>query len=138
MYRFLLKPKSLKLGGALVALAASLTLIWFTVYAPERGKDPQVTAMESESAKFFAVERDITALAQHATAGAAQTIGLSPEYALVSLKDGGRYYVRIDSQRALVSELLKDKLAAPAQTVFALTDVQPPAAPLTRLYRNVK
>ena len=138
MFSSLLKRKPLQLGGALLALAASFALIWFTVYAPERGKDPQVTAMESESAKFFAIERDITALAQHAMSGAAQTIGLSPEYALVSLKDGGRYYVRIETQRALVSELLKDRLAAPAPTVFALTDVQPPAPPLTRLYRNLK
>ncbi len=138
MYRLLLKPKPLKLGAAILALAASVALIWFTVYAPERGKDPQVTAMENESARFFAIERDITALGQDASTGAARTIGLSTEYALVSLKDGGRYYVRIDTQRALVSELLKDKLATPAPTVFALTDVQPPAPPLTRVYRNLK
>jgi cell division protease FtsH len=138
MFKTLLKPKVLKIGGAVLAFAASFALIWFTVYAPERGKDPQVTAMESESARFFAVERDITALGQDATSGAARSIGLSAEYALVSLKDGGSYYVRIEAQRALVAELLKDKLATPAPTVFALTDVQPPAAPLTRVFRNLK
>jgi cell division protease FtsH len=138
MLKSLLKPKSMKLIGAALALAASFALVWYTVYAPERGKDPQVTAMETESARFFAVERDITALARDASSGAAQSIGLSTEYALVSLKDGGRYYVRIDSQRALVAEVLKDKLAVPAPNLFALSDVQPPAPPLTRLYRNLK
>src|SRR4030095_10693716 len=138
MLKSLLKPKSMKLIGAALGLAASFALVCYTVYAPERGKDPQVTAMETESARFFAVERDITALARDASSGAAQSIGLSAEYALVSLKDGGRYYVRIDSQRALVGELLKDKLAVPAPSLFALSDVQPPAPPLTRLYRNLK
>ena len=138
MFRSLLKQKPLKLGGAVLALAASITLIWFTVYAPERGKDPRVTAMETESAKFFAVERDITALAQDAQTGAARSIGLSAEYALVNLADGGRYYVRIDTQRPLVAELLKDKLSSPAPAVFALSDVQPPAPPLTALYRQLK
>src|SRR5262245_12515933 len=112
MLKSLLKPRTLKIAGAVLALAASLALVWFTVTAPERGKDPQVVAMGKQSALFFAVERDLTALAQDAQSGAARSIGLSAEYALVSLADGGRYYVRIDTQRALVAELLKDKLAA--------------------------
>jgi cell division protease FtsH len=138
MFKSLLKPKALKIAGVVLTSVASLALIWFTVHAPVRGKDPQVVAMEKESAAFFAVERDLTALAQDASSGAARSIGLSPEYALVTLADGGRYYVRIDTQRALVAELLKDKLAAPGPAVFSLADVQPPAAPLTALGRSLK
>jgi cell division protease FtsH len=108
------------------------------VHAPERGKDPQVTAMESQSAAFFAVERDITALAADAKSGAARSIGLSNQYALVSLNDGGRYYVRIDTQRALVGELLRERLASPSTAVFSLSEVQPPAPPLTMFFRQIK
>jgi cell division protease FtsH len=125
-------------GSAVLALAGLLALIWFTVHAPERGKDPQVTAMESQSAAFFAVERDITALAADAKSGAARSIGLSNQYALVSLNDGGRYYVRIDTQRALVGELLRERLASPSTAVFSLSEVQPPAPPLTMFFRQIK
>jgi cell division protease FtsH len=133
-----LKQKPLQVGSAVLALAGLLALIWFTVHAPERGKDPQVTAMESQSAAFFAVERDITALAADAKSGAARSIGLSNQYALVSLNDGGRYYVRIDTQRALVGELLRERLASPSTAVFSLSEVQPPAPPLTMFFRQIK
>lgn len=136
MLESLLKYKTgLKFTGIFLALAASLTLMWFTVNTPERGRNPLVTVMEKDSALFFATERDITALAQDAKTGAARSIGLSMEYALVSLNDGGRYYVRIDTQRDLIKELLKDKLSPAAPAVFSLGDVQPPAPPLTAFAR---
>lgn len=56
--------KELKLGAALVALAASFLLVWLTLTAPERGRDPRVTAMEKESDTFFRVEGGITGLAE--------------------------------------------------------------------------
>ena len=141
MLRTLLKRKGpLKGMGLSLALIASVTLAWFTINAPERGRDPRAAAMEENSALYFVTERDITALAQDAKTGAAGSIGLSAEYALVDLKDGGRYYVRAGEQRALLTELLKDKLGVPLQNaapaVFSLTDVQPPAPPLTRFLRQ--
>jgi hypothetical protein len=114
-------------------LAASVALVWFTIHTPERGKNPLVTMMEKDSALFFATERDITALAHDAKTGAAKSIGLSMEYALVSLNDGGHYYVRIDTQRNLIMELLKDNLSPAAPAVFSLSQIQPPAPPLTAL-----
>ena len=132
MLKSLLKYKNhLKFAGVLLALAASFALVWFTINTPERGRNPLVTAMEKDSALFFATERDITALAQDAKTGAAKSIGLSTDYALVSLNNGGHYYVRIDTQRNLIMELLKDKLSPAAPAVFSLADVQPPAPPLT-------
>jgi cell division protease FtsH len=132
----LLKYKNrLKFTGVFLALAASLALVWFTINTPERGRNPLVTTMEKDSALFFAAERDITALAQDAKTGAAKSIGLSTEYALVSLNDGGRYYVRIDTQGSLIVELLKDKLSPAAPAVFSLSNVQPPAPPLTAFTR---
>ena len=125
----------LKLAGIFLALAASLALVWFTINTPERGRNPLVTTMEKDSALFFATERDITALAQDAKSGAAKSIGLSMDYALVSLNDGGHYYVRIDTQRSLIVELLKDNLSPAAPAVFSLADVQPPAPPLTAFSR---
>jgi cell division protease FtsH len=56
----------------------------------------------------------------------------------VSLNDGGRYYVRIDTQRALVGELLRERLASPSTAVFSLSEVQPPAPPLTMFFRQIK
>jgi cell division protease FtsH len=125
----------LKLAAVFLALAASLALVWFTINTPERGRNPLVTTMEKDSALFFATERDITALAQDAKSGAAKSIGLSMDYALVSLNDGGHYYVRIDTQRSLIAELLKDNLSPAAPAVFSLADIQPPAPPLTAFSR---
>ena len=80
MLKSLLRYKShLKFAGVFLALAASLTLVWFTINTPERGRNPLVTTMEKDSALFFATERDITALAQDAKTGAAKSIGLSPD-----------------------------------------------------------
>lgn len=138
MKSLLRQKKALKLGAAVVALAGLLALAWFTIHAPERGRDAQVAAMEKQSAEFFAAERDITALAQDASSGAAQSIGLSADYALVQLQDGTRYYVGIGAQRMLVSELLKDKLTATKPVVFALDDVQPPTGPLGAVGRALK
>ena len=129
--------KQLRAAGAALFLAASFVIVWFTLNAPERARNALVTAMEKDSALFFAAERDISALAHDAQTGAATSIGLSPEFALVSLQGGARYYVRIDTQRLLITELLKDKLSTAAPAVFSLGDVQPPAPPLTVLLRSV-
>src|SRR5262249_23964419 len=121
-------------------VAASVALAWFTVNTPERGRNALATAMEQNSAAFFTTERDITALMQDAKNGAARSIGLAPEYALVELKDGGRYYVRSGEQRVLFAELMKDKIAplsaGAAPSVFSLPDVQPPAPPATVFLRQ--
>jgi cell division protease FtsH len=138
LFTTLLKyKKQLKVAGVILALAASLTLVWFTIHAPERGRNALVTSMEQDSDLFFATERDISALARDAKTGAAKSIGLSMEYALVSLDNGGRYYVRIDTQRALVTELLKDRLSTSRPVVFSLGDVQPPVGPLNAFARRL-
>ena len=129
--------RQLKIAGALLALLGSLALVWFTIQAPERGRNALVTGMENDAVLFFATERDIGALARDAKSGAARSIGLSPEYALVSLDNGGRYYVRIDTQRALVTELLKERMAAASPAVFSLGDIQPPTGPLQAFSRQL-
>lgn len=139
MLNTLLKHKKpLKYCAAAGLLAGALALAWFTVNAPERGRDPRVQAMEAQAASYFAVERDITALAQDARSGAAQGIGLSADYALVQRNDGSRYYVSTGAQRPLVADLLKDNLGSAQPAVFALEDVQPPAGPLGVLGRALK
>lgn len=138
MFKSLLKHnRALKLGGLALTLAAGVALVWFTIHAPQRGRDPQVLAMERDSAQFFAVERGITTLARDAQTEMAQSIGLSANYALVQLKDGGRYYVRVDQQRALLAQVLKDGLSAAGPAVFSLGDVQPPAPPLAAFARRL-
>jgi hypothetical protein len=71
MFKSLFKPKQLKWGAAALTLAALAALVWFTVTAPQRGKDPQAQQMERESAAFFAVERDISAFARDVRTGVA-------------------------------------------------------------------
>jgi cell division protease FtsH len=127
------RKQQLRIAGISVALGASLVFAWLTVHAPERGRNAAAALMESQSARFFASERDIGTLARDAQSGVAASIGLSAQYALVALEGGERYYVRIDTQRALVTELLKDRLASGAPAVFSLDDVQPPAGPLASL-----
>lgn len=136
MLSYLLKFKRpLKRVLAVLLVAASLALAWFTIHAPERGRNALVTAMEEDSERYFAVERDMGTLAQDARSGAAAGIGLSPKYALVGLRDGSQYYVRVESQGALMTQLLRD---LPAGTpVFSLSDVQPPAAPLTAFFQRL-
>ena len=141
MLRTWLRHKGpLKGAGLVLAFVASLALAWFTITAPEHGHNPLSADMEGNSALYFAAERDMTALAQDARTGAARSIGLSAEYALVSLNDGNRYYVRTGEARALLTELLKDKLAAPRQagapSVFSLPDVLPPATPVKTFTRQ--
>lgn len=141
MLRTLLKRQGPFKGAALsLVLIASAALAWLTVNAPERGRDPLAASMEENSALYFGTERDITALAQDAKTGAARSIGLSAEYALVSLKDGGRYYVRTGDQRTVLTELLRREVEAPQRhaspAVFSLPEVQPPAPPVTAFVRQ--
>ena len=136
MFKSLQKHKRpLQTAAVASVLAASFALTWYTVHAPAPGRDARAVSMEKDSAAYFATERDFSALAQDAKSGAALSIGLSAEYALVNLKDGGRYYVRIDTQRPLVAEVVKERLAAEAPAVFALSGVQPPASPIASAAR---
>jgi cell division protease FtsH len=129
--------KHLKAAILVIALVGTGLLVWFTITADEPNRNPVAVSMEDQSAAFFATERDFSALAQDVRTGNAKSVGLSAEYALVSRNDGSRYYVRTDTQRALVAEALKDKLSASAPAVFALGNVQPPAPPLTVLGRGL-
>jgi len=141
MLRTLLKYRNPWKGlGVALALVASMALAWFTVTTQERGRDPLATAMERDSALYFATERDITALAADARTGAARSIGLSAEYALVNRIDGSRYYVRIGERGTLLAELLRDRPAGQgdgaAPAVFSIPEVQPPAPPVTAFLRQ--
>ena len=138
MFKSLQKYKRpLQVTGAALVLAASFALTWYTVNAPAPGRDHRAISMERESASYFANERDFSALAQDARSGAALSIGLAADYVLVHRQNGDRYYVRIDTQRPLVAEVLKEKLAAETPVVFALSGVQPPASPIASALRHL-
>src|SRR3954466_217014 len=128
--------KPLVIAGLILLCIAGLTLAWFSFNAAEQGRNPIATAMEKDSALFFATERDLSALARDVQDGAAASVGLSSQFALVNLANGERYYVRTDTQRVLVAELLKGGLAA-SPAVFSIAEVQPPAPPLAMLSRNL-
>ena len=123
------------LGG--IGLVAAAALVWFTLHGPERARNALAVSMETDSAAYFASERDLTALAQDVRSGNAAGIGLSSEYALVSRRDGSRYYVHMDSQRAVVTELVKGTQGTEAPEIFALNTVQPPGPPLASFARRL-
>src|SRR4029079_16620578 len=120
-------------AGLAAGIAAVAALAWFTFTTPERGHDPLATDIEKNSALYFAIERDMTRLVHDAKAGTARTIALTDQYALVTLDDGSRYYVRTGEGGVVLAELLASQLAGAkpgaAPAVFSLPDVQPPATP---------
>ena len=137
MLKTLFSNKKLwKTAGAVLLVAASAALVWFTITAEEPGRNAVALQMEAQSAAYFATERDFSALAHDVKTGTARNIGLSSEYALVALNDDSRYYVRTDAQKALLAEALREKLST-APAIFSLGNVQPPAPPLTVLGRSL-
>ena len=129
--------KSILRISIVLSVAALAALAWFIAHAPERARHPMAVAMEAESASYFVAERDLSALAQDVRSGRARTIGLSPEYALVATSEGIRYYVRLDAQRGLATELLKSGFGNGGPDIFALETVQPPGPPLSGLARRL-
>ncbi len=124
-------------GIAAAMVLGCAALAWFTANAPERARNPLAVAMEAESQGYFAAERDLSTLGEEVRSGAAKAVGLSADYALVSRQDGSRYYVRLDAQRTLATELLKGSIASRGPDIFALEAVQPPGPPLTALARKL-
>jgi cell division protease FtsH len=131
------QKKHIVRGIAAAALLGCAALTWFTLNAPERARNPLAVAMEAQSGAYFAAERDLTALGDDVRSGAAAAIGLSSDYALVNRRDGERYYVRLDAQRALATEMLKPGMAGSGPDIFALESVQPPGPPLNMLARKM-
>jgi cell division protease FtsH len=128
--------KLMKAAALVLMVAATISLVWMSVTAEEPGRSSVAAAMETDSALYFATERDFSALAHDVRSGRAKSVGLANEYALVALNDGSRYYVRTESHRALVAEALREKLSSSVPAVFSLGNVQPPAPPLTVLGRS--
>ena len=64
--------KPLTIASAMLLLAGCISLAWFSFNAAEQGRSPIATAMEKDSALFFATERDISALARDMQHGAAR------------------------------------------------------------------
>ena len=127
----------MKTLGAAIGVVLACVLVWMSVTAEEPGRSPVAAAMETDSAAYFATERDFSALAQDVKSGNAKSVGLAAEFALVALNDGSRYYVRTESHRAMVAEALREKLSSASPAVFSLGNIQPPAPPLTVLGRNL-
>jgi cell division protease FtsH len=120
-----------------LCIAAIGALAWFIAHAPERARHPGAVAMETESATYFGAERDLTALGEDIRRGLAAAIGLSAEYALVATTQGERYYVRLDAQRGLATELLKTGFGSGGPEIFALESVQPPGPPMSGVARRI-
>jgi cell division protease FtsH len=138
LFESLAKHKKSILRALIVLCVAALAaLAWFIAHAPERARHPMAVAMEAESASYFVAERDLSALAQDVRSGRARSIGLSAEYALVATAEGIRYYVRLDAQRSLATELLKGGFGNYGPEIFALETVHPPGPPLSGVARRL-
>lgn len=137
MYAVFTKHRKTILRGLVaLALAACAALAWIIAHAPERARHPLAAAMESQSASYFAAEQDLAGMLQAVRDGRIAAVGLSPRYALVAGRDGSRAYVRLDAERSLAAELLREGLAGRAE-VIALESVHPPGPPLAGVGRRI-
>lgn len=122
----------------LAVLALALAFLGFgSNPAPDHA--PIAKQMQEDSAAWFKMERDLSTLAGDLKAARISAVGISPDYALVSLAEGGQYYVRISGQREMLSAVLAAHLGQAGFQVLSLDDVQPPmhaAAKALRLLSN--
>lgn len=91
---------------------------------PSRGRDALATEMESNSSKWFAQERNLSEFGGDLRTGKVAAVGIGIEYALVNVEKDQRYYVRIDTQRPLFLDLLKEK-SEKAPTIVSLGGIEP-------------
>jgi cell division protease FtsH len=99
---------------------------------PAQGRDALATEMEADSSKWFAQEHNLSAFAEDLRNGKVAAVGIGIEYALVSAGKDGRYYVRIDTQRPLFLDLLKEK-SAQHPTIVSLGDIEPAKSRMTKV-----
>jgi cell division protease FtsH len=114
-----------------IGLLIGVVAAYFTQDVPERGRDALATEMEAFSSRWFAQEHNLSAFADDLRNGKVTTVGIGIEYALVSAGKDSRYYVRIDTQRPLFLDLLKEK-SSKLPTIVSLGDIEPVKSPMTK------
>lgn len=118
-----------KLKKILWPIAAGLILAVLAVYflgpTPVRERAELATQMESESWKWFAKERNLSEFIADMRAGKVAALGIGVEYVLVTGEKDARYHVRIDTQRPLFLDAVKEKQEKPP-LVVSLGDINPP------------
>jgi cell division protease FtsH len=116
--------------AGLVLAGAAILLLDPT---PLHKRNEVATQMETQSWKWFAKERNLSEFSTDLRAGKVSAIGIGVEYALINIDKDTRYYVRIDTQRPLFLDLLKEIQAPPAKggsvqppTLVSLGGIAPP------------
>lgn len=112
-----------------------LAVIYTSMPTPPSVREPQAQQMEKDSRKWFAQEQSLSQLGQDLKAGKVKVVGLGFENALVTADK--QYYVKIGAQRALLFEMLKDKLLTAPPTLLTLGDVAPPVEGAAKLTQHL-
>lgn len=120
------------LWPVVIGLLIGVSAAYVSKDVPSRGRDALATEMEADSSKWFAREHNLSAFAEDLRNGKVAAVGIGVEYALVSADKDGRYYVRIDTQRPLFLDLLKEKPAKPL-TIVSLGDIEPVKSPMAKV-----
>ena len=125
------------LWPTVVGLVIAILAVRFFGPTPPQERDAMATQMESQSWKWFAKERNLTEFSADLRAGKVVALGIGLEYAFVNVAKDVRYYVRIDTQRSLFLDVLKEKQKTPAPTIVGLGDVAPPISAAAKFTRHL-
>lgn len=125
------------LWPVVIGLVIAIVAARFFGPTPPQERDELATQMESQSWKWFAKERNLSEFFADIRAGKVSALGIGIEYAFVNVEKDGRYYVRIDTQRPLFLDVVKEKQKTPAPTIVGLGDVAPPVSAFAKLTRYV-
>lgn len=120
------------LWPVVIGLLIGVSAAYISKDVPSRGRDALATEMEADSSKWFAQEYNLSAFADDLRNGKVAAVGIGIEYALVSAGKDSRYYVRIDTQRPLFLDLLKEK-SAKLPTIVSLGDIEPVKSPMAKV-----
>jgi cell division protease FtsH len=117
----------------ILGLALAILAVRFLLPTPPQVRDPLATQMETQSWKWFAKERNLSEFAVDLRANKVTNLGIGIQYAFISVGTDTRYYVRIDTQRPLFLDLVKERPAVSSPTVVALGDLSPPQSAVSKV-----
>lgn len=130
------------LWPVVIGLVLALLAMRFLAPTPPQVRDELATQMETQSWKWFAQERNLSEFTADLRTGKVRAVGIGVEYAFIDLDKSIRYYLRIDTQRPLFLDLLKEKPTAKLTkmkllppTLVGLGDVAPPQSAFSKVMR---
>ena len=123
--------------GVLLGLAIVVVGMHFLRPDLPQVRNTVAAAMEAKPLSWFAKEKSLTEFASDLHANKVVDIGIGIEYAFVTLDKAEHYYFKIDSQRPLFIELLKEKHVGTAPNIVSIGDISLPRSTVERAWAYV-